>query len=367
MKEPIRILHMIPSFYHGGEQAMIMNIYEKIDRNIIQFDFICDHEEYDGLKDKAIELGAKIYFVPSFKLTNIREIKKAWEKFFCEHKEYKILHVHERGYVSIFVKIAKKHGVKVICHSHNTSNGNTIKGLIKTILQKSIRYNADYFFACSLEAGKWLFGNKIVNNKRYHILNNAIDTDKFVFNEKIREEYRKKYNIDNKKVFIQIGRLTKQKNYLFTLDVFNKYIKTNKQSKLFIIGDGELKQVILNKINEYGIKEYIEILDHRNDINCLLQMADYYIMPSLWEGLSVATIEAQASGISLLLSDKVDKNCSITNLCKFLPLDTNIWLDNMSKEPIKRENKKQDIINSGFDINETVKWLQEYYLNLYNE
>lgn len=367
MEEPIRILHMIPSFYHGGEQAMIMNIYEKIDRSKIQFDFICDHEQYDGLKDKAKELGANIYFVPSYRLTNVNEIKEAWENFFNEHKEYKILHVHERGYVSIFVKIAKKHGLKVICHSHNTSNGNTLKGMLKTVLQHSIRYNADYFFACSLEAGKWLFGDDIVNNEKFNVLNNAIDTDKFVYNERIRKEYRKQFDVEDKKVFIQIGRLTKQKNYPFTLDVFKEYVQRDNKAKLFIIGDGELKQEIVDKINEYGINENVEILDHRNDVNCLLQMADYFIMPSLWEGLSVATVEAQASGISLLLSDKVDRNCSVTNLCRFLPLDKDIWLGNMLKQPQRRDNTKKDIINNGFDINETTKWLQDFYLKLYEE
>lgn len=363
-KEPIRVLQMIPSFYYGGAQAMIVNLYKAIDRNKVQFDFVVDHTEYEGIKETVESLGAKTYSVPAFNGFNLKQVRKAWNELLTNHPEYKILHCHCRKYSSLFLPIVKKHGLKVIVHSHNTSNGNGFKSFIKNILKYPLRNQADYFFACSKEAGQWLFGNKVVNNKNFHIINNSIDTDKFVFNQEIRNKYRKEFKIKDEKVFIQVGRFTKQKNYLFTLDLFNEYLKNDNKAKLILVGDGELKEDIENRINELNINKNVILLSYRNDVNCLLQMADYFLMPSLWEGLSVAAVEALASDIKCLMSDRVDRNVNITNKCEFIPLEINEWLKYMNKPVIEREDNSKLIIKAGFDVKENAKWLQEFYLNI---
>lgn len=363
-KKPIRVLQMIASLYYGGSQSMLMNIYKKIDRSRIQFDFIIDHDEYNNYLPLIEELGGKVYKMPSFNGKNIFEIKKAWNDFFVEHPEYKILHSHSRSYASIYIPIAKKHGVKTIIHSHNTSNGKGYASIVKNILQYPLRYQADYFFGCSRNAGEWLFGKKVINGDKFFILNNAIDADKFRFNEKIRESYRQEFNVVDKKVFIQVGEFNNQKNHEFTINLFKEIIRKYDNSILFLVGKGELEDKIKNMIKDAKLENSIVLLGFRDDVNNLLQMADYYVMPSNFEGLSVAAIEAQASGINCLLSDRVSKDVKVSDICGFVPLDINKWLEAISNCKEIRKDTYNDIVKAGFDVNTTAKWLADFYEGL---
>ena len=270
MDKPVKVLEMIASLNYGGSQAMIINLCKAMNRNNVQCDFVVDHPEYTGLNETVEKLGSKIIVVPSFKGTNIVEVKKAWNDLFETHPEYKILHSHSRSYASLYLPIAKKHGLKTIIHSHNTSNGKGIKSKIKDLMQFPLRYQADYFIGCSRQAGEWLFGKRVVQQDNFFVLNNAIDTDSFIYNEKVRDEYRKEFGIKDEKVFIQVGRLFEQKNHMFTLNTFAKFLEEQPDSKLFIVGNGELKQAIINRINELGISENVRILEFRNDVNKLL-------------------------------------------------------------------------------------------------
>lgn len=360
MDKPVKVLQMVSSLNFGGSQAMIVNLCKAMNKDRVQCDFIVDHPELMGMAPIVKQLGSNIYVVPTFTGSNIFEVKKAWKHLFNEHPEYKILHSHSRSYASIYLPIAKKSGLKTIIHSHNTSNGEGYIALIKNMLQYPLRFIADYYIGCSKKAGEWLFGKKIVEGNRFFVLNNAIDTDSFVYSYDVRQEYRKMFGINDETVFIQVGRLSQQKNHMFTLNIFSRYLEDNPVSKLFIVGNGELKEEIEKRINELNMQDNVVILEYRNDVNKLLQMADYFLMPSLFEGLSVAAIEAQASGIRCLCSDNCDPSVDVTGLCEFLPLTEYKWLKKMSELYVRR-NKKQDIIDSGFDINTTAKWLEDFY------
>jgi len=159
----IRVLQMIGSLNIGGSQAMILNLYEAIDRTKVQFDFILDEPTQRELADRVIQLGGKIYEMPKFTGKNYFEVKRAWKSFFAEHPEYKILHSHVRSYASIYFPIARKYGVATIIHSHSTSNGSGLKSLAKAMLQRPIRHMADYLFACSSASGQWLYGKKVIS------------------------------------------------------------------------------------------------------------------------------------------------------------------------------------------------------------
>lgn len=359
----VKVLEMLPGLNYGGSQTMIVNLCANIDFDKVQCDFIIDHPDLLAMEPIVDKLGSKIYTVPSFRGTNIFEIRKAWNEFFETH-DYDIIHSHSRSYAAVYLQIAKKHGLKTIIHSHNTSNGKGIGSFIKGIMQLPLRKIADYFFACSLEAGKWLFGNKVVKSDRFYVINNSIDTKQYKYDEDIRKEYRKKFDQKNEKVFIQVGRMNAQKNYLFTLDVFEKYLKINPNSILFIVGDGELYKDITDKIKQLKIEDYVIILQHRDDVNKLLQMADVFLMPSLYEGLSVAAVEAQCSGIRCLMSDAVDKNVNITGTCKFISLDENEWLKAMDEDISNRKSYAKQITDAGFDVKSNAKWLQDFYCSI---
>ncbi|MBQ6217596.1 MAG: glycosyltransferase [Erysipelotrichaceae bacterium] len=364
MSEPVKVLEMIASLNYGGSQAMIVNLCKAMDKNKVQCDFIVDHPELMGMKDIVESLGSKIYIMPTFKGTNLKEVKDAWDSFFTEHPEYQILHSHSRSYASIYLPIAKKHGLKTIIHSHNTSNGKGLTAMVKNLLQYPLRNRADYFIGCSKEAGEWLFGEKVVKGDRFYVLNNAIDTDRFTYDESVRNKYRKLFHLKDEKVFIQVGRMSEQKNYLFTLDVFSEYLKNDPDARLFLVGNGELRDQIDSKISELGLQNNVTVLEYRNDVNCLLQMADVFLMPSLFEGLSVAAVEAQASGIKCLLSDQCDRNVNITGLCEFLPLKKETWVNRMNEDVSLRLYTKEDIIKAGFDVDTTAKWLESFYRSI---
>ncbi len=364
MAEPVRVLEMIASLTYGGSQAMIVNLCRAMDDSKVHCDFIIDHPELKGMEEIIEELGSKVYVMPAFHGTNVNEVKEAWDRFFDEHPEYQILHSHSRSYASIYLPIAKKHGVKTIIHSHNTSNGKGFAAFVKNILQRPLRRQADYFFGCSRQAGEWLFGDRVVNSERFHVLNNAIDTDRFTFDEDVRRRYRDMFRLEDERVFLQVGRMSKQKNYLFTLDIFKAYLEKDPSARLFLVGNGELRDEIENRIVELGLLDQVNILEFRNDVDCLLQMADCFLMPSLFEGLSVAAVEAQASGIRCLLSDNCDKAVDITGLCEFLPLDKEVWTEKMGEDLKLREYTKEAIVKAGFDVDATAAWLEDFYRSI---
>lgn len=351
---------MIASLYNGGSQAMIMNLYQRIDRSRVQFDFVVDHPEYDAYRTLVEDLGGKVYTVPVFNGRNFFQVISGWEQLFQAHPEYSILHSHARSYASIYLPVARRNGLKTIVHSHNTSNGKGLSSLAKNILQYPLRYQSDYYFGCSRDAGRWLFGDRIVSSDRFFVLNNAVDAQKFRYDPKAREEYRKQFDIKDENVYLQVGSLSDQKNHLFSLEVFQKLCQDRPDCRLYIAGVGEKEQIIREKIDAYHLNRNVFLLGRRNDVDKLLQMADCYIMPSIYEGLSVAAVEAQASGIPCLLSDVVSREVKITDVCEFLPLDADVWKQRLDDKFVRKDTYDQ-IKNAGYDISDTSAWLTEFY------
>ena len=366
----IRVLHVLGGLNLGGAETMVMNLYRAIDKNKIQFDFIIHLPAKQAYEDEILKLGGKIYRFPQFKGKNIISQKRLWGDFFKIHREYQILHSHVRSYASVFLPIAKKYGLKTIIHSHSTSNGKGVSSCIKTIMQYPLRFQADYFFGCSQEAGQWLFGKKVVESDRYYMLQNAIDVSKYTFNPEIRSEYRNLLEIsDDKKVYVHVGRLHEAKNHLFLLEVFYEIQKRNPNSLLLVVGDGDLKSVIEKKIKELKIEEYVLMLGARNDVAHIFQAADYFLFPSKWEGLPVTVVEAQASGIPCFVSNTVTKDVNLSQLVINLPIDkgTDIWVDAIEKIGNQRIDVSEDIKKAGFDIKNSAQWLTNFYEGLANE
>lgn len=367
--KPIRVLQMIGSLNIGGSQSMIMDIYRKINKEEIQFDFIIDHADHLFYAEEIQKMGGRIYTLPSFTGKNVFIIKKAWKDFFDGHPEHKILHSHVRSYASIYISIAKKHGVKTIIHSHSTSNGKGASSLVKACLQYPLRFEADYFFSCSKKAGEWLFGKNVVNGNRYYAIKNAIDTNKYILSTEIRDKYRQKLGIKDEKVLIHVGRLHPAKNHDFLLDVFSEYLKDNVNAKLLLVGDGELRTNIENKICSLGMENKVIMLGNRNDVANLLQVADIFLFPSSWEGLPVTVIEAQAAGLPCLISDYVTKEVAISRLVNYLPIDqgVEVWIKKLNDASLVRKNVLKEIKQSGFDVEETTKWITNFYKKLDNK
>lgn len=367
MSEPIRILHMIGGLDLGGSQAFVMNVYRKINRKIVQFDFVLDHPTERFLEKKILSLGGKIYELPAFNGKNALLIKKRWCTFLDEHTEYKILHSHIRSYASLYIPIAKRKGIKTIIHSHSISNGFGISSIAKEILQFPLRFQADYFFACSPEAGKWLFGEKICKTNKFKVLKNAIDAEKFIFDAQKRKKCRNKFDIDNDTFVIGfIGRVTEPKNPEFIIDVFYEFVKSHNNTKLLFVGDGVLLQDVRNKTRELGLEGKIIFTGARDDTDYLLDAMDLFIFPSLWEGLGISLIEAQASGIKCVCSERIPESAIITDLVEVIDLDKGApyWAQRISniRQVYTRINYFKSIVDAGFEIKSTVNYLESFYV-----
>jgi len=369
MSEPIRILHMIGSLNVGGSQSLIINLYKNIDRTKYQFDFVIDKPNETYYKNLIESMGGKIYVMPSFNGINFSQIRKSWKEFLLSHREYKILHSHVRSYASIYLPVAKKCGVKTIVHSHSTSNGSGIKSFAKKVLQYPLRFVSDYYFACSKESAKWLFGNRVSKSSKCVVLKNAINTEQYLLDEKIRSEYRNQLHIHNNLVYLHVGRLHESKNHMFLLDVFGALHKMNDETKLLIVGDGDLKEKIQNKICDLKLSDSVFLLGNRDDVPQLMMASDCFLFPSNWEGLPVTVVEAQASGLECFISDRITKEVQVSDLVHYLSIDNgiDIWIDSLKGFKYQKKDVREYIIDSGFDVRSTSNLLCDFYQRIVND
>lgn len=358
----IRVLHVLGGLERGGAETMVLNLYRAIDRRRIQFDFIIHTAEHQAYYDEIIELGGKIYSFPAFNGKNAFQLKKIWNTFFSEHPEYKILHSHVRSYASLYLPIAKKYGVKTIIHSHSTSNGKGIASIVKRALQYPLRYQADYLMACSNEAGRWLFGEKACKKSNYFFIPNAIDTEKYRFVPEISEECRKEFGLQGRFVVGHVGRFHEAKNHMFLLDVFADVAEQRSDAALLLVGDGELRSAIERKICELKIEDRVVMVGSRKDVARLMSAMDLFVFPSVWEGLPVTVIEAQAAGLHSLISDRITKDVDVSELVERLPVgDAKHWAARILDMDSCRVDVTNKINRAGFDVKDTATKMIAFY------
>lgn len=368
-QEPIRVAQIMGKWLGGGVESVVMNYYRNIDRNKVQFDFICDEDSKYIPKEEIENLGGKVILIPPY------------QKPFKYHKElkrvlkdgnYKIVHSHINT-LSIFpLRAAKKAGVPIrIAHSHSTTNkAEKKKNMMKMTLRPFSKKYATHYFCCSELAGRWLFGDKTYDSGNVFLLNNAINLDKFKYNKKIRDEKRKELELaDNILAIGHIGRFVAQKNHTFLIDVFNEIHKKNDNAILLLAGQGPLQEEIKNKVQELGLESKVKFLGQINDTYKLYQALDIFVLPSLYEGLPVVGVEAQATGLLCELSNDMTKETKVLDTTRFISLNTSaeewatIILDDYSK--FKRHDTTSEITKNNFNIkNETSKLENEYYLLL---
>ena len=287
-----------------------------------------------------------------------------WKEFFIEHSDYKILHSHVRSYASLYLPIAHKAGLKTIIHSHNTSNGFGIKSVIKKIMQFPLRYQADFFVGCTKDAGEWLFGKKIVEKKNFFLMPNFVDENRFEYNAVIRERYRNDFDVKQKKVLLHVGRFNRAKNHSFLIDLFNAVHKENLETVLILVGDGILYQEIEAKVRKLNLSSHVIFLGERSDVDCIMQAADVFLFPSLWEGDPLSVIEAQIAGLPCVCSLSVSCCSKRSNRCFFLPLeDFDAWVKTILSVLRKKRSAVQ--LNSE-EIFSSLNIVQKYS-DLYNE
>ena len=367
MNNPIHVLCVMSTLERGGAESMVMSLLRNIDRRLVQFDFVKHTKQVGSFEEEIKELGGIIYIAPRYKVYNYLQYVYWWGDFLDKHPEYIIIHGHFFSISSIYFSIAQSRGRLTIGHSHCTKTRkeqvvNPIKHLMSNYLVSKIEDYSNYCMACSTEAGKWVF-----KKKPFIILNNAIDADSFCASNSIAGEIRNEFSLGNMFVLGNVSRFDLQKNPYATLEVFRLVHRERNNSRLLWIGDGPMRLEIENKAKELGIYDDIIFTGVRSDVNRLLQAMDAFIFPSFYEGLGIAAVEAQAAGVRTFCSDAVPKEAAVTNLCQFLPLDDlQLWANEICKVPAAYEHPimKEQIVNAGYDIHDTAKWLQGFYLSV---
>lgn len=363
--EPVRILQVVPNMHQGGIENLIMNIYRNIDRNKVQFDFLVHYTKRCDFDDEIEKLGGKIYRFSIREDKNIFKYIKELKRFFKEHQEYKIVHGHMASLAYIYLKIAKKCGVKTrIVHSHGTGHLKSIKGYVKYFMFRFADKNANVRLACSTEAGRYLFGKK-----DFELIPNAIDVNRFKYNKKIRDEQRAKYNISDEEFVIgNIGRFNLQKNHEYIIKIFDDICKKDNKCKLLLVGTGELEEKIKRLVNELNLNSKVIFTGAIRNVEEVYQAMDIFVMPSLFEGLPVTGVEAQASGLTCLFSDTITREVILTKNCKYI--DINEDVEQWSDEILSEKDKKYDRINnyyevekSNFNIITLSKKMEDKYIN----
>lgn len=369
-KEPIRVASVIGRYIGGGVEAVTINYYRNIDKSKVQLDFICDEDSTNIPYEEIEEMGGKVIIIPSYSkpFKYHKELKRV-----LKEGNYKIVHsnINTLSVFSLFA--AKCAGVPVrIAHSHSTTNKKEKKkNLMKQVLRPFSKVFATDYMCCSELAGRWLFGDKEYDKGNVYLLNNAIDLDKFKYNETLRKKKRKELGIkDDTLVIGHIGRFVAQKNHDYLIDIFSEIHKKNNNSILLLAGQGPLMEDIKNKVKELNLEDSVKFLGQRNDANELYQAFDVFLLPSLYEGLPVVGVEAQAAGLLCYLSNDMTKETKVLDITKFMSLNNtpkewaNNILDDVKK--YKRIDTSKEMTAKNFNIKEEAKKLEEYYLNLYN-
>ena len=360
----IRVLQCVNDMHRAGLETMLMNYYRNIDRTKIQFDFLTHRPDKSDYDDEILSLGGKSLLCTKIISTELSSIFQIYEKkFFAEHPEYQIVHSHIDSMSYLPLLAAKKAGVPIrIAHSHNTSIDKDFKYILKQYFRKKVTKAANYYCACGQEAGEFLFPGK-----EFTFIPNAIEVDKFLYNEEVRDRKRKDLGLTSEFVVGHVGRLSYQKNHELLIRIFNELHKKDANTILLLIGVGEKENEIRKQVHELKLDECVKFLGNRDDVNELYQAMDVFVMPSLFEGIPVVGVEAQFAGLPCVFSDKVPVEVKFSSKTQFVGLNSRLedWIRAIGKYKGTEKNiAAEDLENSQYDIKKAYAILQNYYLDM---
>lgn len=360
IEKPVNVLYVNGGIMRrGGIESFMMNYYRHIDHARVHIDFLV-HGYGQGIFDKEIEAsGSKIIHVPvksRHPLKYSRELRRIFAS-----KEYMIVHSHTDAMSAWILRIAKQCNVPIrIAHSHNTDHltSSKLKYALNEFARKRICRYATHRFACSEKAGKWLF-----KDNTFTVIPNAIELHNFQFDSSVRDRMRNTLSLNNENIVIgHVGRFDTQKNHEFLLDVFDSLSKMNIQYRLLLIGEGWLKEAIMNSAEARGLKDKVLFLGERSDVAALYNAMDLFVLPSLFEGLAVVLVEAQANGLPVLASDTITREASINKNIWYIPLNKELWAQEISNLANGETGRVAfNPYGCKYDIEKAAKLLQNKY------
>lgn len=361
----IKVLHYIGSLHYAGAQTFLMELYRNINRENIEFDFVVSPEEQDGFYNEIMQQDRRIFCCPRYKIINHYNFVNWWRRFwFKHHHEYDIFHVHVTATAAIAIKEAKRYGVKIVMHSHSNSNGEGVMACVKDYMQRDLNKLSDYMFGCSDAAGKYLFGDSVIHNKRYQTLPNAIDINRFCFSEENRRIIRTKLGITNKYVIGIVGRFHPLKNHIFAINLMPKVLKECPNSVLLLIGEGRERKNIEDRINQLGIRDKVLMLGNQIHPEYYYAAMDLFLLPSLYEGFGIVGLEAQTSGLTCIVSTSVPRSLNVTGNVIFIELNSEKWVKKIKQYYLSERTSCCDIEKvkkAGYDARELAEKVEDIY------
>lgn len=376
MCKPIRVLHVIGKMDRAGAETMIMSLYRRIDRNKIQFDFMVHSKEKGDFDDEIRALGGKIFYIDKFKGFNLIPYYFAWRKFLKKHSEYRVIHGHIGSSAFIYISVAKSLGRKTIIHSHSEfSDRFNLHDHLISWLNYPNKHIATELLAASKQAGIDRFGKSVILQNNFRVLNNAIDTNKFLYSKLKRQQIRTKLGISPDTLIIgNIGRLVEVKNQSRLIEIFNTILVKIPDAHLLILGEGPLREKLEQLIVDKGLKSNVHLVGVKDNVADYLSAMDIFVFPSLHEGLGISLIEAQSTGMPCVVSDAVPIEAKVSPLLTFISLKSsdNEWMKIILRERENysiqnRTSQVEKIKQANYDISQTLPQLSSLYLNLAEE
>lgn len=370
--DPIRVLHITETLTAAGIESFIMNLYRHIDRTKVQFDFLVLRNEKEFYEDEITKLGGKKYWIHSEKSNTLFRIfkeSKLLEDFLKTHK-YDIVHIHYTTPLRApYLRACYIAGVSTrIYHSHSAyvSGKSRIKMIIYSHMRRVIEKYGTDFFACSKVAADWMYRKSQIEDGKIKVIHNGIDTNKFVYNESSRKKVREGLGIANEDfTIIHTGRFTKQKNQKFVIEVFREIYNKERNAKLLLLGEGDMMEDIKQMVRDADLCRAVFFLGLKPNVFDYLSAADVYVMPSLYEGLPVAAIEAQCSGTPCVMSSNITEEVKLTENVKFLSLNESAskWADVILKyKNTIRIGQSNSVKSAGYDMSDVAHSMEQFYV-----
>lgn len=363
----VKVLQVLDKIsYNSGVSAVVMNYCNHISSDNIDIDFLLYEEPEQYWKDLLGKKGIEFYTTGRPSGREMVAYKKRVKQFFQEHgKKYDVIHLHIPNAAFVVLKYAKKYGVPIrIIHSHNARGADgVIKKIRNYVLNKWGIIYANQYFACGIEAAKYLFGKKKVELNQIVIINNAIDLERYRFDIEARKRIRAELGIDQEVLLGHVGRFEEQKNHKGLLKNFKELTLRDEKYKLVLIGDGPLREALQNEVMQCDLKDKVIFTGIVNNVNEYLSAMDVFLLPSLYEGLPVVCVEAQVAGLPCIISKSVTTEICFTDLVKFVQNeDVDTWCDEINE--FSRENGDRKSVDiPKYDIYKQAKRLEGIYMS----
>ncbi len=357
----MRVLHIGLSCFPGGIESFAKNYESELSKHGIVFDFVDIYGDGIAFSDEFILRGSRIFTLPNYKKNPLTARKKLIEIV----RNYQNVHIHLLSAAGMFpVKVCEQAKVIPVVHSHNTGTVGILRNTLHNINVNTLRKTASIKTACSNEAGVWMWGDS-----DFQVIPNAINVEKFRFNQKTREQIRNENGCSEKTLVVGfVGRISEQKNPLFAVDVFEELRKKHPDSELWMIGNGNLFDKLKSAVKERNLNQLVKLMGRRDDVPQMMQAMDVLIFPSAFEGFGIAAIEAQASGLPVVESDTISKETRITDSCKILSLSDSklLWAEALldSAHNSNRLIGANLVKSAGYDISTAAERLKNIYYGI---